>query len=136
MGFDLLSSVSQTPANVVTFPWNRPENGDTITAWSIVFDPEQKTIYLKTHQNHSVREFSQAQFNFNADGDYLVMNIHDGVAGSAFPLFTPFSKEANQHILDLSAPNIGLLDEAVSGLVEAVDHLYRNRSMTNAVSRV
>jgi choloylglycine hydrolase len=133
-GFDLLNSVSQTPGNGETFPWNSDESSNTITAWSIVFDPTNKIIFLKTHQNRAVRNLYLKHFNFEADGDYLVMDIHAGTPGSATPFFTHYSKEKNHHILNLSAPYIDLPEEAVFGMVDTVDYLYRNRSMTDTMA--
>lgn len=129
-GFCFLDSVSQTPNEDIaeSFPWTKLEN-DTITAWSIVFDPAKKTILLKTDKNRATRSLNLDEISFDANSDYQVADINAGISGSMIPYFKPYSIDQNYEILKLSAPIVGLPGDAIEELVEAVDYLYRERCM-------
>ena len=128
IGFGFLDAVSQTPGRgtAENFPWMTLEN-DTITAWSIVFNPSQKTILYKTDKNKAIRELNLRDMNFDASSEYQIADINAGSAGSMMPFFEPYSIDKNQEILSLAAPLVGLPDEAIKGLAEAVDSFYSQR---------
>jgi len=123
-GFELLESVSQTPQNGSHFLWNSNADSDTITAWSIVFNTVDKSIFLRSHQNRAIREFRLSEYHFESDDDYLVMDINAGVAGPAFPYFTQYSKEKNEKILALSTQHMGLPGSMVSAIADAVHQIH------------
>lgn len=131
VGFRFLDSVSQSSKDDSreAFPWASYEN-DTVTAWSIVFDPAQGSVLLKTDRNKTIRELPLNEVDFDAGNDYQVMDINAGTTGSALPFFEPYSKEKNQTILRLTAPAIGFPEEVLQEIVEAVDYLYRERRMS------
>ena len=130
-GFNLLDSVSQTPDTDKNFPWGSEQNTQTITAWSIVFDPVDQSIFLKTHKNTAIRQFDLKVINFEAESHYRVMDIHEGGAGFATNFFSPYTKEKNRQLLQLSAPALGIPEAVVNDLVDAVDNLYTHRYMSN-----
>ncbi|MFK7995772.1 MAG: linear amide C-N hydrolase [Granulosicoccus sp.] len=130
-GFRFLDSVSQSSIknDAAAFPWKALDN-ETITAWSIVFDPVKKSIMFKTEQNQTIRKLNLLGIDFGAESDFQIVDINAGVAGDMLPYLEPYSMERNQAILKLSAPAVGLPDEAVAGLAGAVDYLYRERRMS------
>ena len=131
LGFSFLDSVSQSPKNNndESFPWAKLDS-DTITAWSIVFDPVKKAIIFKTDKNRTIREVHLSDWSFDATQKYQIADIHSGVAGNLKPFFDSYSMDRNQEILKQAAPVVGLPDEAIKGLAEAIDHLYRERRMS------
>ncbi|MCF7923105.1 MAG: linear amide C-N hydrolase [Candidatus Marinimicrobia bacterium] len=128
-GFDLLKSVSQTPDGAETFPWNTAGGEPTVTAWSIVFNPAEKSILLKTHKNNAIRELRLADFNFEKEADYLIMDINAGTAGNIRSFFKSYSREENQNIVRRTAQVFQMPEPAQNALVNMVDVLYRNREM-------
>lgn len=131
IGFKFLDSVSQTKNSndVKSFPWAELEN-ETMTAWSIVFDPVRKSIMFKTDKNRTIRKLSLDEWNFDVTTTYQVADINAGVAGDMTPFFESYSIDRNHAIIKLAAPVVGLPDEAIEGLAEAVDYLYRERRMS------
>jgi len=128
-GFELLQSVNQTPAENSSYPWNDGSKPDTKTAWSIVFNPSEKSILFKTHENDSVREIRLSDFNFNKEAEYRVMNINDGVKGNAAGFFKPYSIEYNREIIKQTAKTFPMPEPMQDGLANMVDSLYRMREM-------
>jgi len=130
IGFGFLDSVSQTLNNNIVdpFPWANLTS-DTITAWSIVFDPVNKKIIFKTDKNKALRELNLGEWNFNENGEYQIADINAGTAGNMLPLFKSYSIDRNETLIKLAAPVVGLPEEAIEGLASAVDHLYRERRM-------
>lgn len=131
-GFDLLKSVSQTPDEAEIFPWNTVGGEPTVTAWSIIFNPAEKSILLKTHKNDSIRELRLAEFNFEKEADYLIMDINAGTEGNIRSFFKPYSRTENQAIVSLTAPAFQMPETAQEALVNMVDALYREREMSIA----
>lgn len=129
-GFRLLQTVSQTPTSDQSFPWNAGDHGNTITAWSIVFSPLEKLIFLKTHGNESIREIRLADFDFEKESEYLLMNINDGTDGSAAPFFKPYTKEHNQNIVRRTAKAFQMPEPEQDNLINLVDWLYQHREMS------
>jgi len=123
-GFKLLESVSQSPKNGSRFPWNSNTDSDTVTAWSIVFNPADKVIFLRSHQNQAIRQILFSDFHFEPDKDGLIMDVNAGVEGPSFPFFTEYSKEKNETILQLSAQNMGLPDSMVSAIADEVHQIH------------
>lgn len=127
-GFRLLDSVSMSPENTDLFPWSK---GDklTVTAWSIVFDTNQKTIFLKTNRNKDIREFNLNEVDFDAKGGYQIADIHSGSSGSMMNFFELYSEAKNRKILRLSTQQMNMPEEIVDELASAVNSLYVSRQM-------
>jgi len=129
-GFGLLQSVNQTQTSDESLPWNTGNRDNTITAWSIVFSPLKKTILLKTHKNESIREIRLADFDFEKESKYLLMDINDGTEGSADQLFQPYSKEHNRNIVRQTAKSFEMPESEQENLINLVDWLYKHREMS------
>jgi len=127
-GFNLLDSVNQVSSNTGSFPWSSYDN-ETTTVWSIVFDPVNQVIHLKTNVNEAVREFRLSDFSFDAAADYLTMDIHNITTAPIVKNFRAYTKEDNYNILRLAAPAVNLPDQVIGELADTVDFLYRNRRM-------
>lgn len=126
-GFELLQSVSQTPNQAEPYPWNQQDQ--TLTAWSLVFNPSTRSILLKTHQNPAVREFHLSDFDFSPASEYVLMDINQGSAGNARSYFEPYTQEHHQRILSQTAQFFPMPESAQAELLTLVDHLYRQRKM-------
>lgn len=131
-GFELLQSVNQTPVPIGcgSFPWNNIEGRDTFTAWSIVFSPHDQSILFITEANKSIRELRMADFSFEKESEYRLMNINDGIAGNAAAFFRPYSKECNLNIVKRTAKEFQMPEPQQNELVNVIDHLYRQREMS------
>jgi choloylglycine hydrolase len=128
LGFEFLNSVNQSPGSTQSFPWNSHDT-ETVTAWSIVFNPTEKSIALKTDRNHAIRQLNLRDFGFEPTENYLVADVNAGTAGPMEKYFEPYSKEKNQELLRHAAPIVGLPGEVQDELATVVDALYSNRQM-------
>jgi len=127
-GFQYLDSVRQSTDNDERFPWSSPDN-ETITAWSIVFDPTNMTILYKTSQNQTIRKLCMADFDFAERAMYQNLDVHANVANPVAASFSTYTKESNFNLLQQSSPTMGLPDEVVHQLTNVVDSLYLTRQM-------
>lgn len=127
-GFELLDSVNASSLNEQGFPWNQGY-GNTVTAWSAIFSPKDKTINFKSSQNSSIRTLQLEQLKFDPEGEYQLMDVHAGNGGVSSRYLEPYTRQKNREIVSLAAPQIGLPEEVVNEVVEAVDELYKHRGI-------
>jgi len=128
-GIELLDSVNQTPGQEIDFPWNQKRDDNTVTAWSIVFNPLEKHITFKTASNPSIRAIDLSDIDFDQSADYRMMDVHCSIGSSVTEQLKPFDKEKLRDNITLSLPFIPGNEEDVDNLVATVDALYRTRVM-------
>lgn len=129
-GFDWLDSVSQSPGKEPSFPWDMERHSHTITAWSIVFSPTAKTIFLKTNSNATQRIIHLNDFDFSKDSNYLVLDINDGMEGNVRSIFKPYSIELNQRLICQTAKVFPMTEAEQEALANLVDMLYQHRNIS------
>jgi len=127
-GFEYLDAVNAASIDEQGFPWNQNQN-DTVTAWSVVFNPMKKSLQIKTNQNSAIREMHLADINFDADGRYQLLDVHAGEAGDLTSMLEDYTKEKNHRLLSASVPTLGLPDTVADELAQVVDGLYMTRAM-------
>lgn len=52
------------------------ENGDAPTQWSVVYNPELKSIHYKTRQNSQIKSISLSDFNFQCSDELKIFPLH------------------------------------------------------------
>lgn len=127
-GFDWLSSVNISPGSAQSFPWNTENQNNSVTAWSIVFNPSSKAIFFKTDKNESIREVKLEKLDFEKESEYMIMDVNSG-RGDVADLFKPYSKEHNRDIVCQSVTVLPMPETEQESLVNMVDMLYKTREM-------
>jgi len=128
-GFNFLDSVSQTPGAMQSFPWNKGNENNTITVWSIVFCPREREILFKTNQKKTIKKVKLGDIGFEKNSQYLAMEINEEVLGPVTQSLKPYSKDSNRYIVQQSSLLIPLSKSEQDNLVETIDSLYDKRDM-------
>ncbi|MCC5815848.1 MAG: linear amide C-N hydrolase [Leptospira sp.] len=83
--------------------WNWLVRGQppSVTVWSVVFDPSQKTIAYRTKDNPKTRIISFSEFTNSCKEGALSMDMEKG-EGMVRKHFSPYREEANRRIVELS----------------------------------
>jgi len=99
--FSILDSVSQ---------------GD-FSKWNIVYDLETRTIHFRTLASDAVKTVALDQFGAGCESGRWILDIDHPQGGDVFPAFAPYSKEANQALIQKSLATIPGIPEAVKAVL-------------------
>ncbi|WP_416148971.1 linear amide C-N hydrolase [Salipaludibacillus sp. HK11] len=125
--FSILKEVSVKPSLQSMWNWIGKRVPPTFTYWSIVFDLNNFTIYLKDQKNKNIRQFSIQQFDFAHLDHALSLPIDNQLCGDITNNFTPYSNKDNERIITISYKPISHLisKEDQKELITYPDQFYQ-----------
>ena len=117
-----------TQSNNDAFPRN-PADHPTVKAWRHLFRPHSQSFQFVTNRNRNVREIDLKRIRFDAEAEYLGMDVHAGNEGDITTLLKPYEVEVNRRIVELSDSLFQMPQSDQDELVHLVESIYRTRQM-------
>lgn len=75
-----------------------------LTAWSLVFDTQNRRAYFRTVLNEEIRYVDFSQLDFSCGRPVKMLNIHEKLSGDVSNDFVPYSHEASfTHLMNAFA---------------------------------
>lgn len=69
------------------------------TQWSIVYDPQKRTIAFKTHKNEKRRTLRLADFNFACDSPTKILKVEEKLDGDVSGHFVEYRTDMNRSLI-------------------------------------
>ncbi|NLT14422.1 MAG: linear amide C-N hydrolase [Clostridiales bacterium] len=100
--FKLLNEVSIKPTLKSLLNWIGTKIPPTFTAWSVVFDLQNRKICYTDQKNQKIRYFSLDDFDFDVKRPVLSIILDNQLEGDIHSAFTPYRTSDNARIINIS----------------------------------
>lgn len=77
-----------------------PVRSYLVTEWSIVYDPETLTVYYKTFENQTLKQFNLSAFDLSCRAPVRALEIQQAFSGDVSGHFTDFNDRKNRALLE------------------------------------